>query len=361
MAMSPRKIRSIALFIAVNLLSIVCLLWVLLAVDFRRLLHEVEHLHWGWVSIAVVANLLSYVLQGWRWNLVLAPVAPVPLSRSVQAIYVGLFANEVLPLRSGEIIRCYLQAKWTEIPLSVTLASALIERIFDGVWLLVGLLIALQMVHLPGVIRYAGIFLALLILVCGALLAVAMYWREQALDALLNARWFGWVHILIKDLHLIGHSRYLYFAFFASLPLFLFQIVSIYAVLRAYDGLHHFPVIASLTLAVILRLNSVVPQAPGNIGTFNWATVLVLRLFRANAVLPQGLPTRGRRRLRVSPFEEMARGFSLILWAIMTLPLLIAGLIAVALAEINIGELHRGARNSMQDRGDVTVTPDDAV
>src|SRR6202140_3474541 len=144
MAMSTRKIRSIALFIAVNLLSIVFLLWVLLAVDFRRLWHEVEHLHWGWVSAAVFANLLSYVMQAWRWNLVLAPVAPVPLWRSIQAIYVGLFANEVLPLRSGEIIRCYLQAKWTEIPLSVTLASALIERIFDGIWLIVALVVTIQ-------------------------------------------------------------------------------------------------------------------------------------------------------------------------------------------------------------------------
>lgn len=361
MAMSTRKLRSIALFIAVNLLSIVFLLWVLLAVDFRTLLHEVEHLQWGWVSAAVFANLLSYVLQGWRWSLVLAPVASVPLWRSVQAIYVGLFANEVLPLRSGEIIRCYLQAKWTEIPLSVTLASALIERIFDGIWLIIGVLITLQKVHLPVVIHFAGIFLAALILVCGALLAVAMYWREQTLDALLNLRRFSWVHILIKDLHLIGHSRYLYFAFFASLPFSLLQIFPIYCVLRAYDGLNHFPMIASLTLAVILRLNSVLPQAPGNIGTFNAATVLVVRLFRSNAVVPQGPRLPGRRRLRVSPFEEMARGFSLILWAIMTLPLLIVGLIAVAFTGINIGELHRGARNSMQDGNHVSVTPDDAV
>src|ERR1700724_352631 len=108
MAMSPRKVRSLALFIAVNVLSVVCLLWILLAVDFRRLWHEIAHLHWAWVSLAVFANLVSYVLQGWRWSLVLAPVTPVPMWRSVQAIYVGLFANEVLPLRCGEIIRCYL-------------------------------------------------------------------------------------------------------------------------------------------------------------------------------------------------------------------------------------------------------------
>ena len=324
-------------------------------------MQEITHLHWAWVCAAVAANLLSYFVQGWRWSLVLAPVTFVPIRRSVQAIYVGLFANEVLPLRSGEIIRCYLQSKWSEIPLSVIFASALIERIFDGIWLIVGLLITLQKVHLPGVIRYAGIFLAVVILVSGALLAVAMYWREQTLDALLNVKWFGWVHVLIKDLHLIGHSRYLYFAFFASLPFFVLQVFPIYAVLRAHDGLNHFPAIASLTLAVVLRLNAILPQAPGNIGTFQAATVLALRVFRADAIMPMGPMLPGRRRVRVSPFEEMARGFSLILWAIMTLPLLIAGLIAVAYTGMNLGELQRGARNSMQERDRVTVTPDDAV
>ena len=54
--------------------------------------------------------------------------------------------------------------------------------------------------------------------------------RGQVYDLLeiyarLNARWFGWVHVLIKDLHLIGHSRYLYYAFGLSLPFLILQIV----------------------------------------------------------------------------------------------------------------------------------------
>lgn len=359
--MSPRKFRSIALFIAVNLLSVVCLLWVLLAIDFRRLWHEIGRLHWGWIALAIGANLVSYVLQGWRWTLVLRPVAPVPTWRSVQAIYVGLFANEVLPLRSGEIIRCYLQSKWSEIPLSVTLASALIERIFDGIWLIFALVVTIQYVHLPGVIRYGGVFLAVLIVVGGAFLAVAMFWREQTLDAMLNVKWLGWVHVFIKDLHLIGHSRYLYYAFFLSLPFFVLQVIPIWATIHAYDALKHYPLMASLTIAVILRLNSVLPQAPGNIGTFNAATVVGLRIFRADAVIPQGPQLPGRRRSRVSMFEEMARGFSLILWAVITIPLLVFGFIAVLYTGLNIAELQRGARNSMQDRDRVTVTKDDAV
>ena len=299
---------------------------------------DIAHLHWGWVTLAVGSNLLSYVVQGWRWSLVLAPVAPASIWKSTRAIYVGLYANEVLPLRSGEIIRCYLQARYSELPLSVTLASALIERIFDGIWLIVALAVTLQLVHLPRVIRNAGYFVSALVLICGLLLAVAMYWREQTLDALVKSRRLRWAHVLIKDLHLIGHSRYLYFAFAMSLPFTVLQIIPIWAMLRAYPELNAYGLVAALTLAVALRLNSVLPQAPGNIGTFQWATILGLRVFHA----PHGA----------------ARRFSFILWAVLTLPLLVLGFVAVAFTGTNILAIHRGAQTSMNNRSKV---PEDRV
>jgi len=70
--------------------------------------------------------------------MVLQPIAKIPYVQSVIAIYVGFFTNELFPLRAGELVRCFLLSKSTEIPLSVTFASALIERIFDGIWLLPG-------------------------------------------------------------------------------------------------------------------------------------------------------------------------------------------------------------------------------
>src|SRR5262249_33668413 len=155
-------------------------------------------------------------VQGLRWSLVLKPVAPAPVWTSTRSIFVGLFANEVLPLRAGELIRCFLQGRWTEIPFSVTLASALIERIFDGIVLIAGLFFSLRYLrHFPltfgqkravGLVADGSIALAILLLVCGALLAVAMFWREQTLDTILDARMFAWAHVFIEDLHRIGHS-----------------------------------------------------------------------------------------------------------------------------------------------------------
>src|ERR1700729_2701816 len=194
MSSLPRESkRTSRIFTAVTLvLSVACLAWALHGVSWTELWAEVRELDWRWVSIAVVADLLVYVIQGWRWNLLLLPVAPVKPLNALGAIYVGLFANEVLPLRAGELIRCFLMARWSKIPTSVTLASALIERIFDGVLLVAGLFFSLRYVrHFPlgrgqaraiEIITTGSVFLTILLLICAALLAVAMFWREQTLD-----------------------------------------------------------------------------------------------------------------------------------------------------------------------------------
>jgi glycosyltransferase 2 family protein len=323
-----RKIRSWTIFTITNLISLVCLIWVLNGAGLQHIWSEVRRLHWGWVCVAVVADVCVYLLHGWRWKLMLRPVENVPYSYSVEAIYVGLFANEVLPLRAGELIRCFLLSRETRIPLSVTFASALIERIFDGIWLMLCFFACLHMGRLPGVLLKGGYILGILIVVCGVILGYAMYAKKQSLDAVFGWSWPRWFNTLIEDLHLIGHSRYLYFAFLVSGAYLLSQILPIYALVQASDLNVSWK--ASFTMMVLLRLTSVVPQAPGNLGSFQWVAARTLMMF--------GLVT------------AHAKRFSLILWAVMTLPLIVIGCIALAITGVNMSHLHREATEAAQDR-----------
>lgn len=332
----PRIFASVTI-----LVSLACLGWALHGVNWTELGEEIRELDWRWVAVGAIADILVYVVQGWRWSLLLYPVAPASPWASVRAIYVGLFANEVLPLRAGELIRCFLMARWSQIPISVTMASALIERIFDGFLLMIGLFFSLRFIRqFPlthgqaraiGIVADGSIFLAVLIVVCAALLAVAMYWREQTLDALLDARMFAWAHVFIEDLHRIGHSRYLYYSAFVSVPYLLLQIVPIYAIMRAYD-LDAGSWGRAAALMVLLRLGSVLPQAPGNVGLFQLLSTLGLTLF--------GVP------------QAMARRFTLILWGVVTIPLLIVGFIALVATGAKMGQIHREARAEMRARQD---------
>src|SRR3954468_24852617 len=113
-------------------ISAACLFWVLHGYPIHDLIPTIKALDWKGVMVGVGADLAVYVSHAWRWNTLLGPVARLKLRRTVQAIYIGLFANEVLPLRTGELIRCYLLAHWNGLRLSLSFASAALERILDG-------------------------------------------------------------------------------------------------------------------------------------------------------------------------------------------------------------------------------------
>jgi hypothetical protein len=340
------RLRTRIFTLVTLLVSLACLGWALHGVSWTELWEEIRELDWRWVALGVAADIAAYVIQGCRWSLLLRPVGPASLANSTRAIFVGLFANEVLPLRAGELIRCFLLTRWSGIPISVTLASALIERIFDGVLLIAGLFYSLRYLrHFPlshgqarilGLLTDASIFLGLLLLVCGAVLAVAMYWRQQALDALLDARMFSWAHVFIEDLHRIGHSRFLYLSFLVSVPHLLMQVVPIYAVMQAY-GLDEASWKGAAALMVLLRLGSAAPQAPGNVGFFQVLSTLGLTLFGVQ--------------------QAMARRFTLILWGVVTLPLVIVGFIDSVATGAKIGEINREARAEMRARQDELARP----
>ncbi|MGH9666074.1 MAG: lysylphosphatidylglycerol synthase transmembrane domain-containing protein [Bryobacteraceae bacterium] len=317
-----QRARRTAILVTTNLISLVCLWWVLHDLNLSGLKAEIKDLDWRWIAVAAVSDVVVYFWQGWRWSLLLNPITAVPVWQSTRAIFVGLFANELLPLRSGEVIRCYLQSLWSKIPLSVSLASALIERIFDGIWLVLCLLLTYRRVGLPRDMLYFTAVVGLLVTGMALLVGFAMFHKQHAHAALSGSKWHKHVRVLIDDLHLIGRSRSLYFSFLVSLPFLLFQIVPIYALTQAYG--FDISVGGAAVIVVILRLSAAVPQAPGNMGGFQAATILTLRMLGIEG--------------------PIAKRFSLVSWVVITLPLLIAGFVALIITGARLADLHREAQ-----------------
>jgi uncharacterized membrane protein YbhN (UPF0104 family) len=324
-----KKFRAWAIVAITNLVSILCLAWVIKNAGLHRIWGEVRHMHWTWIALAVFCDVAVYLLHGWRWKLLLRPIVRVPYLQTLEAIYVGLFTNEVFPLRAGELIRCFLLSKSTEIPLSVTFASALIERIFDGIWLMTCFFFCLHMGRLPAVLLTGGYILGAMIVLLALVLGYAMYARKQSLDLVFGLSWPRWFNTLIEDLHLIGHSRYLYYSFLLSGFYLMAQVLPIYWAVRANDL--PVPWMASFVAMVLLRLSAVLPQAPGNLGSFHWVAAHSFMMF--------GL---ARRR---------AVDFSIILWAVVTIPLIVIGFIAITVEGINMTHLHREATSAAKNRG----------
>jgi glycosyltransferase 2 family protein len=110
-----------------------------------------------------------------------------------------------------------------------------------------------------------------------------------------------------------------------SLLYLLLQYFTVYALMRAYRLDYSFWVACGVL--TIVRLTTVVPNAPGNIGLGNLACVMAMKLFELE--------------------ENDAKTFSIILFLAQTLPLLIGGAVATALTGSNIGELHDRAKQGM--------------
>jgi uncharacterized protein (TIRG00374 family) len=312
--------------------SVICLIYVLHGYPIRgELLPAVRELDWKWVIFAILADLSVYIVHGWRWKTLLNPVVRLGFWRTVQAIYIGLFANEVLPLRVGELIRCYLLAHWNDLRISLAFASAAVERLIDGLWMLAAFLLTASFVRgIPKDLLIVVQVLGAFIVVCAILLFWIVVHKQRAHAVVLESRWASTLRHIIEGLHLMGNRRTLTLTSAISLLYFLVQVFSVWALMKAY-GLDFSFWVAGGVMTMI-RFITVVPNAPGNIGLMNVAVVTALRLFDVE--------------------DRDAKTFSIILFAALTGPLLIGGAIATALTGVNIGELHHRARQGIADRPD---------
>jgi uncharacterized protein (TIRG00374 family) len=215
-------------------LSAASLIWVFHGFNLQQTLADFKTLDWRYVSIAVVLDLSVYLSHAWRWNILLRPVAQPSFWRSVQAIYIGLYANEILPLRTGELIRCYLLAHWNKIPMSIAISSAAIERILDGVWLVIALLITTYLIPLPRYLvdgtQVMGIGLAVLL---GILIFISVH--KQGAHAMVSDKgWTSGLRHLIEGIHAMGNWRTMLATAGASLVYLALQIIPVWALMEGY-------------------------------------------------------------------------------------------------------------------------------
>lgn len=315
-------------------LSVISLIWVFHGFNFKQTLADLESLDWRYVSIAVIFELSVYLSHAWRWNMLLRPVAQLPFWRSVQAIYIGLYANDILPLRTGEVIRCYLVAHWNNIPISLALTSAVIERILDGALLLITLVITARQVPLPGYLFHGTELLGLgLCFLLGLLIFVAVH-KQKAHAVLAETTWMSGVRHIVEEIHSMGNWRTMLPTAGASLVYLVLQIVPYWALMESF-GLD-LSVWAAAVVFIIVRFGTVVPNAPGNVGLQQYFCVVALKLFYV-------------------PHDTAFR-FAEIMFGVLTLPLLIGGFVALALTGLKLGDIRTRAHTSM--RSPVEVTSD---
>ena len=125
--------RNLWLGIAVSAL----LLWVAFrGVEAEAFWHATRHVRLGWLAVLALATMVRFGLTAVRWSLLVRPVKTVGLHRLFGVTMIGFMANQLLPARIGELVRAYGLARTESLPMPPVVATLVLERVFDGLSLL---------------------------------------------------------------------------------------------------------------------------------------------------------------------------------------------------------------------------------
>jgi uncharacterized protein (TIRG00374 family) len=313
---------------AVYLFALACLVWVFYDVRPERLIVYLRTANWWWLLPAVVCDVLGYVCTAGGWRLLLKDVGALSLLRASQAVYVGLFANEIAPLRLGEAVRAYLVSRWMKKPVAVIVPSIILGRLIDGAWLAASIGILMMFIPLPRGLVHAGSIFGILILALIVLVLVLILHPPKALD-----RWISHTGTgagtrvkrvlagIATGLGEIEFGRNLLAVVAWSFAMLAFAGVSFWLVMLAY----HIPLgfVAGMAVFLVMRLGTTLPNAPANVGSFQFFTVLGLSLFGVD--------------------KTLAASFSVVVFLVLTLPLWVLGLWAVGASGMTLAEIRGSA------------------
>src|SRR5262249_49776204 len=82
--------------------------------------------------MSVPAYLAVVWLRALRWRHLTGTIRPMPRAALFRAVAVGFMANNIFPLRIGELVRVGFLARETRAPAAAVLATVVLERVIDG-------------------------------------------------------------------------------------------------------------------------------------------------------------------------------------------------------------------------------------
>ena len=277
------------------------LAWALHGVDARALIDHLRRAN-PWLMAATTAlATLTFPLRAIRWQLILRGTSGsrLPLGPLWHATAIGFMANNLLPVRAGELARAYAARQAVSVRFTTALASIAVERVFDGL-VLVGLFtVALTVPSFPrdatiGGVRLAGLATAGAGLFAGILI-IALFvvhrpapWMAllgRVARAVLPARTADRVTHLAEGLVvgldvLKSPGRFLGVAAW-SLLLWLVNAASFAVCFRAF-GLP-VPPEGALLLQGVIGFGVALPSSPGFVGVFEAATRGTLAMYGVDA------------------------------------------------------------------------------
>lgn len=305
-------------------------------VELGRVLARARYIY---VLPALVLLLCTYPIRAFRWYYLLPRLPGSSFRNRYAATVIGFMASSIFPLRAGEVVRAVLFSVRSGIPIGVSFASLILERVLDLIVVLMGLGVclaafpgdasagSLALARKAGMILGAivvGIVLFLVLLKANPrLVRVPLRSILSLLPSAPLERIEKIVNSVIEGLTVVGSVFEVMGLVVVSILHWSLVVLATWVGAMAFDELKLAP-IGALLIFTFTSLAVVLPQAPGFLGVYNVAIEESLKLLGA-AVNP-------------------AKGFALLWWALSIIPITIVGFLVMWLEGLSLAQV-RAARD----------------
>ena len=302
--------------------------------------------NYAYLVPAVAVYAVSLYLRSFRWRYLLRPFADVHSWRLYPVVLVGYMANNLLPVRLGELVRSYYLSVREPVRGSTALATVLVERVFDGLTLLFFLAVAALFLPIGGLAGRVGetgglplwavaaLLVTPFVVALGGIAGMAVrpgfFHRRvtqpvtKLLPGRIGPRVEGLAERFVAGFEGLHRPGRLAAVFVRSVPIWLAESVMYYIVAIGFglqDQLGGPVPMAAAILAVTAASNlaTALPSSPGSLGPFEALAVLSLVFLGVDG--------------------ETALAYAIVLHLALLLPVIVAGLAHLAARGLTLGEL----------------------
>jgi len=313
--------------------------WLFASVDLRALGGQLALTDWRLAAVSAAVNLASLWTRAWRWRWLFPPgVHPPGL---VPAVMIGYMANNVLPLRAGEVVRVYVVSRrWSAAGAGerfwLVLATLVVERVLDSLTVVAILATLVLLISVPPALEWAAAVVLVIDAVAVAVLVAtaARPGTTRSLARRLTRRWPRLERLAthVVDTSLRGLDGIRAPAHWPPLALWtaaawVLPAAAAWLMLRAARV--DVPFLAAWAVLAAVGLGVSIPSAPGYVGVWHAAAVLALGIF--------GVP------------PAVALGFALLLHASHYVPVTLVGWGYLVREHVSLGEAAHARRPATLD------------
>ncbi len=272
----------------------VCLYFAFRGISFQQMFAAFRQANPWPILLCLILYFVEYLVRSERWAILIRTIRPIPAKELFWPMIIGFFANNVLPLRMGELVRAHVCGSKFKISRTASLGSIFLERICDTISFLTTFLVASLFCEFPHYME-KGAWLLGGGCITAILMLILIRQHEKRFHAVLewsplSENWTGRLkHLVGQFIHStsgITQPRYVAEAMALSVIIWVIEGSFLYLVGLSF-GIP-LPYAGAFFLLFALGLSVTLPQAPGYVGTFELFGVTALSLL--GIPKEQGLP-----------------------------------------------------------------------